>query len=323
MKSLKIIFTLTIAISASQFFAQQQSQYSMYMMNNYVLNPAVGGTENYADIKASFRRQWAGFSGTPTNLYVSAHTPIKNVVYDDPEIMPLAHHGVGGLLYRDTEGASSKIGFYGSYSYHLPLTSKLTASIGAFVGLQNIRLDANKLEFHDDDLGISDPTEQGDLSKISPDANLGIWLYHSDYYAGASFYQVFGNSLALGDVQNATLTGKLNNHFFITAGYRIPLSSSITWVPSFVAKAVSPAPLQVDVNSKFKYEELLWGGFSYRNLDALVLFAGVTLADHWDIGYSYDITFSNIRKHSNGSHEVLLGYRFNQNSEVKPTSQFW
>lgn len=323
MKFLTVTFGLVIFFSANLTFGQQQSQYSMYMMNNYTLNPAVGGTEDYTDIKASFRKQWAGFGGAPTNFYVSAHTSINKVTYEDADIASLPHHGVGGYAYRDTEGASSKIGIYGSYSYHLPLTKKLTASIGAFVGIQNLSLDANQLEFHDDALGIADPSVDGKLSKLLPDANIGTWLYHENYYVGASFYQVFGNSLNLNSITNGTEKGKLNNHFFVTAGYRVPLNQNLIWVPSVLVKAVAPAPIQVDLNSKFKYKEMYWGGISYRNLDAVVLLAGITLADHWDIGYSYDITFSNINKYSNGSHEVLIGYRFGKSSTVKPTSQFW
>ena len=324
MKKLNNILGFTALLMCTVAFSQQQSQYSMYMMNNYTLNPAVGGTENYTDLKASFRKQWLGFNGTPTNFYVSGHTAIGKVTYDDPEIQSMPYHGVGGYIYRDQEGPNSKIGVYGSYAYHKPLTTKLTLSLGAFVGVQNLAIDASKLSFHDDKLGVTDATSTGDLSRLLPDATLGGWLYHKNYYIGASFFQIFRNNLKMGDVQNGgVVDGKLNNHYFATAGYRVPLNDQFTLVPSVVLKAVAPSPLQFDLNAKLKYLELAWGGISYRNKDAIILLAGVTLKEHWDIGYSYDITSSDIKQYSSGSHEILIGYRLTKNTSVKPTSQFW
>ncbi len=323
MKSLKHNLVGLLLIVCTMVVGQQQSQYSMYMMNNYTLNPAVGGTESYTDLKASFRKQWAGFNGSPTNVYVSGHTALGKTQYDDPSIMPLAHHGVGGYVYRDQAGALSKTGLYGSYAYHLPLTTKLTVSVGTFLGFQQYTLNDNDLVFHDDQYGTSDAVLEDKLSKFLPDASLGTWLYHKDYYVGIALHQIFGNSVDFNTIENATTTGQLNGHFFATAGYRLALSDDLTCVPSFVIKAVSPAPVQFDINAKFKYKEMVWGGLSYRNKDAIVLLAGVTLAQHWDVGYAYDVTTSGLNQHSKGSHEFLIGYRIAKDPTVQPTSQFW
>lgn len=303
--------------------AQQQAQYSMYMMNNYTLNPAVGGTENYTDLKASFRTQWVGLDGAPTDFYVSGHTSIGKTVYDDKEIKPLPFHGVGGYIYNDKTGPTTKIGAYGSYAYHLPVTNTITASFGAFLGFQQYRVDADQLIFHDDQLGVNENAADGLQTKFLPDANIGTWIYHENWYAGASLFQVLNNGLDFEDIANAVEDGKLNNHFFATAGYRVPLNDDFTLVPSFVIKSVSAAPVQIDFNAKLRYKQLAWFGTSYRNKDAFIFIAGVTLMDVWDVGYSYDLTTSNIKSVSSGSHEVLIGYRLVKDNTVHPTSQFW
>lgn len=303
--------------------AQQQQQYSMYMMNNYVLNPAVGGTENYADFKASYRTQWVGFGGGPKTVYLSGHTAIGKSVYEDTDIKPLPHHGVGGYVYNDNIGATNKIGFYGSYAYHLPLTTKLTASFGAFLGFQQFSIDRSKVSFYEDEFGVQDNVITGNSSKFLPDANLGTWLYHKNYYVGAALYQLFGNNLDFESVKGTIEEGKLNKHYFITAGYRVPLTEDFTWVPSFVVKAVAPAPVQFDINSKFRYQDLAWLGVSYRNKSDVALMAGVTLMERIDIAYSYDVITSDVNNYSSGSHEFILGYRLLQDYTVKPTSQFW
>jgi type IX secretion system PorP/SprF family membrane protein len=321
MKVTKIIFGFTLSFIGFTAKAQQQSQYSMYMMNNYTLNPAVGGTENYTDLKASFRKQWVGFSNTPTNIYLSGHTAIGKTNYSDPDIRPLAHHGVGGYIFNDNTGPISILRAYGSYSYHLPLTNAITASIGAFLGVQNFSLNKDALDFHDDQNGVTDATTLGIQSKLMPDASLGTWIYHKNYYVGASLFQLFNNEIKIGAVQNGNEVGKLKPHFFTTAGYRVPLNDNLTWVPSVVVKNVTR--LQLDLNSKIKYKEIAWAGISYRKKDAVVAMLGVTAKEHWDIAYSYDFTTSTIREYSAGSHEILIGYRWLRNSSVKPTSQFW
>lgn len=323
MKITKYILGYALGLMSLSAIAQQQSQYSMYMMNNYTLNPAVGGTENYTDLKTSFRKQWVGFNGTPTNIYLSGHTAIGKTNYDDPDIRPLAHHGVGGYIFNDKTGPISILRAYGSYSYHLPLTNKLTASIGTFIGFQNVSLNTSELAFGEDQNGTQDPTTVGNLSKFLPDASIGTWLYHKNYYAGISFFQIFNNQVKLGSFKDIDVPTKLNHHYFATAGYRVPLNDNLTLVPSIVFKAVSPAPVQVDLNTKLKYKELAWVGASYRNKDAMVAMAGVTLKEHWDIAYAYDFTVSEMKNYSSGSHEIMIGYRLARNSSVKPTSQFW
>ena len=315
---------ITIAIAAVSFVnAQQQAQYSMYMANNYTLNPAVGGTENYADFKMSYRTQWVGMGGQPKTMYLSGHTAIGKATYEDTEIKSMPFHGVGGYVYNDQIGATNKIGFYGSYAYHLPITTKLTASFGAFVGFQQLSLDASNIRFHDDASGVNDAAVNGNQSKFLPDANIGTWIYHKNWYAGGALYQLLSNNLDFEDVSGSIEDGKLNKHYFVTAGYRVPINDDFTWVPSFVMKAVAPTPIQFDINSKFRYQDLAWLGVSYRSKAAVALMVGATLQGRWDVAYSYDVVTSDLKNTNSGSHEFMLGYRLLQDFSVKPTSQFW
>jgi len=74
-------------------------------------------------------------------------------------------------------------------------------------------------------------------------------------------------------------------------------------------KYMSPAPLTLDFNIKVNFKEQMWGGLSYRTNDALVIIAGYNIKDKINIGYSYDVTLSELKQYSTGSHEILLGYK--------------
>src|SRR3954468_2947367 len=68
-----LISTITISILA---FSQAKPSYTQYILNNYILNPAVAGIENYTDIKLSYRNQWKGIPGAPVTAYFSIQGPI-------------------------------------------------------------------------------------------------------------------------------------------------------------------------------------------------------------------------------------------------------
>ena len=56
--------------------AQQKPEYTQYILNNYILNPALTGIENYTDVKISHRHQWVGLQDAPVTTYLTIHKPI-------------------------------------------------------------------------------------------------------------------------------------------------------------------------------------------------------------------------------------------------------
>ena len=63
-------------------FAQQRPYYTQYILNNYIINPAVAGIENYWDAKVSHRMQWVGLQDAPVTTYFSIQGPLKRSAYD-------------------------------------------------------------------------------------------------------------------------------------------------------------------------------------------------------------------------------------------------
>jgi len=62
------------------------------------------------------------------------------------------------------------------------------------------------------------------------------------------------------------------------------------------------------------YKRQYWGGISYRVGNAVVLMAGITVANGLAIGYSFDIPASPIIRGTWGSHEVILSYQLDVNT---------
>ncbi|WP_310396755.1 type IX secretion system membrane protein PorP/SprF [Hymenobacter sp.] len=307
---------------AAPLAAQQQAQYSQYMNNNYILNPGVAGTEDYIDLKFSHRRQWVGLEGAPQTYYVSAHSTVGKVMSQKAKTLRDRHrsfHAVGGLVYRDVTGPTSRTGVYGSYAYNMAFTPKLRGALGVSLGGQQFAVDGAQLRFRD-------PGEPlGSVSVWVPDAMLGAWVYSSTFYAGLSAGQLFGNLLDFNysRLGPASANNRLLRHYFFTAGVRLPLTPDWALVPSVLIKSVRPAPLSADFNAKLKYQELFWVGASYRSFDSFAGLVGVAVNDLVTIGYSYDSGVSALRDYNVGSHEVLVGLRVPKKKKVVCVSRFW
>ena len=320
--------------------AQQKPQYTQYIFNNYLLNPAISGIENYADIKVGYRKQWAGIENAPQTSFVTAHWNLgsdylwRNALSlpdkgDDPMSRNYmqnytaspAHHGMGVTAVYDEVGPLSRLDANLTYAYHLRLNQSLNLSVGVAAGLSRIALDINSLKFEDQSR-IDPAVSNGIASQLKPDLGLGLWLYGGRFFAGASVQQLLPQKLSFTSDPNYT-TGKEVPHFFITAGYRMYVDDEISATPSIMFKQVSPAPASIDVNLKMAFKDRFWVGGSYRKDDSFSAMAGVNISKLINLTYAYDFTTSGLNQVSNGSHEIVLGLQLNNVYEVFSTTRLW
>jgi type IX secretion system PorP/SprF family membrane protein len=317
-------------------FSQQLPQSSMYMLNNYLLNPAEGGTEDFIDLQLGYRTQWVGLDNNvgPKTMYFSGHSPIgKHSVNKDTSrvnseelaasVRPMAYSGVGGMVLSDNAGHFNTLEVKASYAYHLPVTREFFLSFGAFVGIKQTSVNGEVITYDSED-GTDPVSGNSDFqSSLSPDVTLGVWGYHKKYYFGISSFQLLGNDIKVAENSNSD---KLNRHFYFTGGVKVDISEKVFVVPSMLVKLLPGVPVTTDLNAKVNYDQKFWGGVSFRMgnvAEAVVLLAGITLKDIVDIGYSYDVTLNGLNTVSNGSHEIMLGLRLSNHQHHSPPKQFW
>lgn len=299
MKKLIVILVATVGLSLTEVQSQQMYQLSQYMFNDYVFNPAIGGIHDYYQVRTNYRYQWAGLKDPPRTYLLSAYGPHKS--------MPM---GYGGFIYSDATGPSTDLGVYGSYAYNILLYKDIRLSGGAFFGLKQFKINYSQLTLQDP----NDPAVQGpDFVKYMPDASVGFYLYNSQFYFGASFNQLFGNRMDFADNYELSkdVRSKLTRHFYITGGYRYNINRDIDIEGSTLFKIVKAAPAQMDLTVRGMWRKIAWGGVSWRTGDAIAIIAGYNYQDMLYIGYSYDITTSEMRRYQSGSHEFMVGVRFN------------
>ena len=308
--------------------AQQRPHYTQYVLNNYIINPAVAGIENYTDVKISHRQQWVGLQDAPVTTYLTIQAPLKKSDYSKPSATGFhtsganprgtaywqdytkaePHAGVGLTIINDRTGPLNRFAAYGTYAYHLGLNERTSIAVGVSAGVQNMTLNASKLDF-----GTQFPIDpavagSGYLNKLSPDINMGVWLYSADYFVGLAAQQIIPSKLKFSADTLTLSNGKLIPHLFLTAGYRLQLTDDISFLPSTMLRYAAPAPVGIDVNAKLQYQDLLWVGASYRYKDGYAGMVGLNISNALNVGYSYDITTSRLNTVSRGTHEIVVGF---------------
>ena len=141
------------------------------------------------------------------------------------------------------------------------------------------------------------------------DFNAATLIYNKKFYFGYTANQLLQNEIYFGDTPT---NSKLNVHHFITGGYNFTLSESLKLTPSCLIKYMSPAPISMDVTLMLNVQEKYFGGFSYRNGDALIVLLGAKFNDMFRIAYSFDYTLSGLSDYNSGGHEIMLGISLNK-----------
>lgn len=291
--------TIIIIVFVCGFFsfntltAQQQPMYSQYMLNDFLLNPAIAGTTNFSPIALTTRQQWMGIEDAPSTTAISGHTFLGR----NNEM------GAGGFIYSDAFGPISRTGIMGTYSYKVKLQNETRLSFGLSLSAFQFKLNESDFNIIDEgDLAFTGATE----TKLVPDANFGMYLYNPKYYVGYTSAQLFQFQIK---IAGASDMSKIVRHHYLLAGYKFTINEELELEPSLMLKSTEKTKPQFDFNAKLIYKENYWLGFSYRTEDAIIAVIGLKL-DKYYLGYAFDYTTSTLSNCTYGSHEILIGYQF-------------
>jgi len=299
-KNAGVLFIMFGILTFQTTKAQQIPQFTQYMFNNYISNPGVTGTFNYYQMKFNGRYQWIGMNDAPQTFSMSMHGPHSE-----------KSMGWGGYLYNDITGPTSKLGFMGSYAYNMPINNDMRISGGLSFGFMQYKVDGSKLSLGENADYTSDPaifkTVHG---TFTPDASIGFYLYSSQYFVGLSAHQLFGQKLKL--YSDPIGVNRLKQHIMLSGSYLISLNRDYQIEPGLLVKFMFNSPFQFELNGKITYKNQMWGGLSFRLRDAISILIGYNYKRKYLFGYSFDYSFTGIRKYQAGSHEIMIGYLFDK-----------
>ena len=315
----KIIQYITLscfAILPAALQAQQMPVISQYMMNKYLVNPALAGVKGYTNISFTARQQYSMLQNAPRTFILGADTRLledswirrkHKVEKKTKNASRNKNIGIGGYFFNDRNGIINRTGMQFSYAYHINFENQYQLSFGLSVSAYQFKLNTEGalLQSYDDPLLNNNKT-----TFFVPDANAGIYISGKGLYAGLSASQLFGSSIKLG--QNKYENYKTLRHFYLLGGYKWLVSHSVILEPSFLARATMDAFL-MDATLRLYYQTNYWIGASYRTNQTLAFMAGF-MVDGIYLGYAYDASMGAIQNYSGGSHELMVGIRLGENS---------
>ncbi|MFK7813987.1 MAG: type IX secretion system membrane protein PorP/SprF [Maribacter sp.] len=294
----KFIITLVfLTTSVWGVMAQQDAQYTQYMYNTLAVNPAYAGSRGVLSINALHRSQWVGLDGAPTTQTVNFNTPVGERI------------GVGVSIVNDRigNGTNQDTYFDAVASYTVPTSKTGKLSFGIKAGGHALNVDFNQLQNYGNEantIGLSNIDK-----KFSPNFGAGIYYHTDHFYAGLSVPNFLKTEHF--DNSSASLAQERMNFYFIT-GYVFDLNPTLKFKPAALVKAVSGAPLQIDLSANFMFNEKFTLGAAYRWDAAISAMFGFQITDQFMLGLAYDKETTELGNttFNDGSFEVLLRYEF-------------
>jgi len=272
-------------------YAQQEPQYTQYMYNMSIVNPAYMLNEpGIIQVGSLYRTQWVGIDGAPRTVNAFANIPLNDRIELSVNYL---NDNIG-----DNVNLSENL-FNIDAAYKVSLNDGLNLSFGLKAGFEHINISAIGSN-------VAGDAAFGNNNKTLLNIGAGVFLFNDDYYAGVSSPNLIPASLDIED--ETTYTNK--PHVFLIGGYVFDVADNLKLKPSTVVKYTGGAPLTFDLSVNALYNEKFELGVSYRYQDAIAGLAGFNISSNLKIGYAYDFNTSKLNDFNSGSHEFLLLYRF-------------
>ena len=294
--------------------AQQDPQYTQYMYNTQVVNPAYAGSRDALSFGLLLRTQWVSLEGAPRSGTFTVNSPVGS----------LDNMGLGLSIVHDQLGPATETNINIDYSYTINTSETGELSFGVKGGLDVLDVDYNKLNLNPT---TPDPRFENNIdNKFQPQVGAGVYFNTEKFYAGVSV----PNFLTTKHFDESSLTNASSSsiaaerlHYFAIAGYVFDLSDNLKFKPATLVKVVNGSPLQWDASANFLINDKFTVGASYRWSAAISAMLGFQASDQIFIGFGYDYQSTDIEDYSDGSYELMLRFDLFKKPERVLTPRFF
>jgi type IX secretion system PorP/SprF family membrane protein len=308
MKKIIACFFIVLQFIAMHCIAQQDPQFTQYMFNHYLLNPAYSGSRDVLNVTGVHRDQWLNVSKSSTqNLTLT--TPIKR-----------KNMGIGVNFMNDRIGPNLTTLVTASYAYHITL-NKAKLSFGLKAGALSRKINWNKISYNE----TNDPNVGTGIQRsgIVPTFDFGSYYYSRMGYV----------SLGITHLNKPNIYSYLPNakDYFVPHAYlaisrsfivndKLILNPSILYKNLLSAQYTKSTPLALDINLNARINNGFWIGASYKYNYGVAGLLQYFVNEKLKFGFSYDYGIWGIGKYAGPTLEFMLSYDFNvYNSKITST----
>ena len=291
----KIILFISFLFYITSASAQQDPEYTHYMYNMSVVNPAYAtGTPAMMNFGGLYRTQWVGAVGAPKTFTFFGHTALSDKVE------------VGASLISDDigDGAKKENNFYADFAYVLNLGKGNKLSLGLKAGFTSMQTNFNGFVLQSGN-AATDIAFAQDVNVTKPNIGVGAYYFRDNFYVGLSAPNLL-KSKQIEEKSGINAYASENIHTFLTAGYVFEINDMWKLKPAVMSKFVKGAPVSVDLTANVLYNNKFELGTAYRVNDAVSFLMNVNVTSSLRVGYAYDYTLSNLGQFNSGTHEIML-----------------
>ncbi len=293
---------IILLLIINKLHAQQDAQYTQYMYNMSVINPAYATDDDTTlNLGGLYRAQWVGAVGGPKTGTFFAHTPLSKKVE------------VGLSVVNDNIGdVVSDTNLFLDFAYVLKF-GKNKLSLGVKAGLSFYEVDFDGFQLTDPN---PDPAFANNISRVFPNVGTGVYYFSDNYYIGLSAPNLL-QSKHLEKTDGIYTTGVEEIHYFLTGGYVFTISDNFKLKPAFMAKSISGSPSSFDVTLNALFNNNFELGVAHRLDDSFSGLVNFRILPDLRLGYAYDHTISNLGRFNSGSHEIFILFDLNKSGSNK------
>lgn len=278
--------------------AQQDAQYTQYMYNTQVINPAYSGSRGVFSIAALYRAQWTGLDGAPTTQTLTLNSPVSERV------------GIGLSIVNDEigNGTNQNTYFNADFAYSIPTSHTGKLSFGLKAGGHMLNVDLSKLRNYNPGFMASDGS--GIDRRFSPNFGAGIYYHTDGFYTGISVPNFLQTTHFDSGGATSSYLVKEDLEYYLISGFVTDINYNLKLKPALLLKAVKGAPMQLDISTTLLFNEQFSIGAAYRWDSALSALIGYQVNDKFMLGMAYDKETSNLGgiRYNDGSFEFFLRF---------------
>ncbi|MBP4139517.1 PorP/SprF family type IX secretion system membrane protein [Flavobacterium geliluteum] len=291
----KTLLFISFLFYISSMSAQQDPEYTHYMYNMSVVNPAYAtGTAAMLNVGGLYRTQWVGAVGAPKTFTFFGHTALSDKIE------------LGASLISDDigDGAKKENNFYADFAYVLKLAGRHKFSFGIKAGFTSLQTNFNGFVLQSGNVA-TDLAFAENINVTRPNIGVGAYYFTDTYYVGFSVPNLL-NGKHIEEKSGINAYGAEEIHGFLTAGYVFKISEDFKLKPAFMSRFVGGSPFSLDVTANVLYRDKFELGAAYRIDDAMSVLMNINITPSLRVGYAYDRTLSNLGQFNSGTHEIML-----------------
>lgn len=307
-------YLVTVAVLSFALSSRAQDAiFSQFYSTPLFVNPALSGAIKCGRLSLNYRNQWSAIPGAFSFV---------NASYDQHFDQLSGAIGLVATSVQEGNGSYRTTDVGGIYSYNLQVNDVFSIKTALQASYVNRYVDWNELTFPDqfDEFGLKDFSSSQESLPNTPtsihyaDFSAGMVGYSENFYAGFAVHHLTRPNEGFREVY------KLPMKYTVHAGaiidlvpkqHRFRSSNSPTLSPNIIYQQQGTSQ-QLNYGLYATYHPVVFGVWyrqtiSFKDAESLTFLIGIQL-NSLHVGYSYDLTLSQLKAVSGGSHELSVRY---------------